>query len=57
MSRVTAKQKADALLIAGDALAKVLPARSKALLRECRMWRERQEIEERAADSESKRSR
>ena len=34
-----AKRKADALLIAGDALADTFPARSRELLRLCRHYR------------------
>lgn len=47
----TAKEKADSLLKAGDALQRTFPAESRRLLRLCLRWREKQKQEE-AADSE-----
>lgn len=42
MTYEKAKAKADALLLAGDALASEFPAKSRELLRLCRLWREKQ---------------
>jgi hypothetical protein len=39
MTSEKARKKADALLAAGDALGAEFPAKSRELLRECRMWR------------------
>ena len=39
MTYQKAKAKADALLIAGDALGSEFPAKSRELLRLCRVWR------------------
>ena len=50
MNSYIAREKADALLVAGDALAQHFPAKSRELLRECRQWRRRtRELEENEA--------
>jgi len=41
MTYEKAKAKADALLVAGDALGREFPAKSRELLRLCRYWRKK----------------